>query len=45
MEAHFPSNLHFIFRFILVHEMSLRQKGTYSPPQDKACGLSIYDDK
>jgi hypothetical protein len=22
----------------LVHEMSLRQKGTYAPPQDKAWG-------
>jgi hypothetical protein len=44
MGAHFTSNLHFIFRFILVHEMSLRQKGTYAPPQDKACGLNIHDD-
>jgi hypothetical protein len=25
----------------LVHEMSLRQKGTYAPPQDKARGLNI----
>jgi hypothetical protein len=45
MGAHFPSNSHFIFRFILVHEMSLRQKGTYAPPQDKASGLNIHDDK
>jgi hypothetical protein len=29
----------------LVHEMSLRQKGTYAPPQDKARGLNIRDDK
>jgi hypothetical protein len=27
----------------LVHEMSLRQKGTYAPPQDKARGLNIHD--
>jgi hypothetical protein len=29
----------------LVHEMSLRQKGTYAPPQDKARGLTIHDGK
>jgi hypothetical protein len=29
----------------LVHEMSLRQKGTYAPPQDKAWGLNIHDGK
>jgi hypothetical protein len=29
----------------LVHEMSLRQKGTYVPPQDKARGLNIHDGK
>jgi hypothetical protein len=29
----------------LVHEMSLRQKGTYAPPQDKAWGLNIHDAK
>jgi hypothetical protein len=29
----------------LVHEMSLRQKGTYAPPQNKARGLNIYDGK
>jgi hypothetical protein len=29
----------------LVHEMSLQQKGTYAPPQDKAWGLNIHDDK
>jgi hypothetical protein len=45
MGAHFPSNSHFIFRFILVHEMSLRQTGAYAPPQDKASGLNIHDDK
>ena len=45
MGAHFQSNLHFIFRFTMVHEMSLRQKGTYAPPQDKASGLNIHDDK
>jgi hypothetical protein len=29
----------------LVHEMSLRQKGTYAPPQDQAWGLNIHDGK
>jgi hypothetical protein len=29
----------------LVHEMSLRQKGTYAPPQDKTRGLNIHDGK
>jgi hypothetical protein len=29
----------------LVHEMSLRQKGTYATPQDKAIVLNIHDDK
>jgi hypothetical protein len=29
----------------LVHEMSLRQKGTYGPPQDQAWGLNIHDVK
>jgi hypothetical protein len=29
----------------LVHEMFLRQKGTYAPPQDKARGLNIHDGK
>jgi hypothetical protein len=29
----------------LVHEMSLRQKGTYAPPHDKASGLNIHDGK
>jgi hypothetical protein len=29
----------------LVHEMSLRQKGSYAPPQDKARGLNIHDGK
>jgi hypothetical protein len=29
----------------LVHEMCLRQKGTYAPPQDKATGLNIHDGK
>jgi hypothetical protein len=29
----------------LVHEMSLRQKGPYAPPQDKARGLNIHDRK
>jgi metallophosphoesterase superfamily enzyme len=29
----------------LVHEMSLRQNGTYAPPQDKARGLNIHDGK
>jgi hypothetical protein len=26
----------------LLHEMSLRQKGIYAPPQDKARGLNIH---
>jgi hypothetical protein len=25
--------------------MSLQQKGTYAPPQDKAWGLNIHDGK
>jgi hypothetical protein len=29
----------------LVHEMSLRQKGTYAPPQDKTRVLNIHDGK
>jgi hypothetical protein len=29
----------------LVHEMSLRQKATYAPPQYKARGLNIHDGK
>jgi hypothetical protein len=29
----------------LVHEMFLRQKGTYAPPQDQAWGLNIHDGK
>jgi hypothetical protein len=29
----------------LVHEMSLRQKGTYAPPQDQAWGLNIHEGK
>jgi hypothetical protein len=29
----------------LVHEMSLRQKGTYAPLQDQAWGLNIHDRK
>jgi hypothetical protein len=29
----------------LVHEMSLRQKRTYAPPQDEAWGLNIHDGK
>jgi hypothetical protein len=28
-----------------VHEMSLQQKGTYAPPQDKTRGLNIHDGK
>jgi hypothetical protein len=31
--------------FHLVHEMSLRQKRTYAPPQDKGRGLNIHDGK
>jgi hypothetical protein len=45
MGAHFPRNLYFIFRFVLVHEMSLRQKGTYAPPEDKASGPNVHDAK
>jgi hypothetical protein len=29
----------------LVHEMSLRQKETCAPPQDKARGIKIHDGK
>jgi hypothetical protein len=29
----------------MVHEMSLRQKGTYAPQQDEARGLNILDGK
>jgi hypothetical protein len=29
----------------LVHEMSLRQKGTNAPPHDQAWGLNIHHDK
>jgi hypothetical protein len=29
----------------LVREMSLRQKETYAPPQDKEWGLNIHDGK
>jgi hypothetical protein len=29
----------------LVPEFSLRQKGTYAPPQDEARGLNIHDGK
>jgi hypothetical protein len=29
----------------LVHDMSLRQKETYAPPQDKARSLNIHDGK
>jgi hypothetical protein len=29
----------------MVHEMSLLQKGTYAPPQDKARGINIHDGK
>jgi hypothetical protein len=29
----------------LLHEISLRQKGTYAPPEDKARGLNIHDGK
>jgi hypothetical protein len=29
----------------MVHEMSLRQKGTYARPQDEARGLNIHDGK
>jgi hypothetical protein len=28
-----------------VHEMSLRQKGSYAPPQDKATEHNIHDGK
>jgi hypothetical protein len=29
----------------LVHEMFLRQKGTYAPRQDQAWGINIHYDK
>jgi hypothetical protein len=41
----FQKNYIYILDSYLVHEMSLRQKGTYAPPQDKAWGLNIHDDK
>jgi hypothetical protein len=34
-----------IYISFLVHEISLRQKGTYAPPQDKARGLNVHDGK
>jgi hypothetical protein len=45
MGAHFQA---FYISFVdsyLVHEMSLRQKGTYAPPQDKKRGLNSHDGK
>jgi hypothetical protein len=45
MGAHFPGILHFFSDSNLGHGMSLRQKGTYAPPQDKARGLNIHDGK
>jgi hypothetical protein len=29
----------------MVQQMSLRQKGTYAPPQDKSRGQNIHDGK
>jgi hypothetical protein len=29
----------------LVHEMFLRHKGPYAPPQDQACGLNNHEGK
>jgi hypothetical protein len=45
MGAHFPSIFISFLDSYLVHEMSLRQKGPYAPPQDKARGLNIHDRK
>jgi hypothetical protein len=45
MGAHFPSIYISFLDSYLVYEMSLRQKGTFAPPQDKARGLNIHDGK
>jgi hypothetical protein len=45
MGAHFQAIYISFSNSYLAHEMSLRQKGTYAPPQDKAGGLNIRDDK
>jgi hypothetical protein len=45
MGAHFQSFYISFSNSYLVHEMSLRQKGTYALPQDKAWGLNIHDGK
>jgi hypothetical protein len=45
MGAHFPSIFIPFSDSYLVHEMPLRQKGTYASPQDKARGLNIHDGK
>ena len=45
MGAHFQAIYISFSDLKLVHEMSLRQKGTYAPPQDKERGLNIHDDK
>jgi hypothetical protein len=45
MGAHFQAFYISFSDSNLVHEMSLRQKGTNAPPQDKARGLNIHDGK
>jgi hypothetical protein len=45
MGAHFQAFYISFSDSYMVHEMSLRQKGTYAPPQDKARGLNIHDGK
>jgi hypothetical protein len=45
MGAHFQAFIISFSDLLMVHEMSLRQKGTYAPPQDKPRGLNIHDGK
>jgi hypothetical protein len=45
MGAHFPSILHFIFRFIIGIGNVFAKKGTYAAPQNKTRGLNIHDGK
>jgi hypothetical protein len=45
MGAHFEAFYISFSDSNLEHEMSLRQTGTYAPPQDKARGLNIHDGK
>jgi hypothetical protein len=45
MGAHFQAFYISFLDSYLVHEMSLRQKGTYAPPQDEARELNIPEGK